>query len=180
MDSVEFVLRLPVAQLAAIGRVAQASASIEAALTEMIGHAVAPGFAARTISEMVSAESFQAKVEKIRLICSTEIRANGRIFAFPASDLPAPLAESLRGIVDELDEVRQVRNDVIHSHWGISADGALCRRRAKSQGGKRYNELVVFEAGFLAESAATIERLSMHVESVRFELSTYWFERTAT
>lgn len=95
--------------LLALGTIAVHSARLESELTHVLMRALGtrnPG-----VWSMLAAESFNAKIEKLKLLASREVEVNGERSRGPLNDIVSDeFAAMLDGLARRLDRARVVRN----------------------------------------------------------------------
>lgn len=143
---------IPRDHLAALGSVAVASARLEDALTAVLAGAV--GGNVDGVMALLSSDSLNAKVDKLRLLASRQIRINdertaGALNRVVDDDQAAQLA----ALGQLCDQARVGRNRMIHSVWGLNPEGDVVLTRLRTSSSLTLEQAITPAAEVYAVAA---------------------------
>lgn len=131
---------LPDEYLLALGTIAVHSARLESELTHVLMRALSTRNAG--VWSMLAAESFNVKIEKLKLLASREVEVNGERSRGPLNDIVSDeFAAMLDGLARRLDRARVVRNRMMHSTWHTEPDGVVIRTQVRLRGMSRTDQV---------------------------------------
>lgn len=132
---------LPPEYLAALGSIVVHSGRLEDALTSVLARAV--GGNATGVLALLGSDSLNAKIDKLQLIASREIRFNNE----PASGalnrvVGGDMAEMLAGLARRCNRAREGRNRMVHCVWRLNEHGEVVRTRQTLRNRLRLEQAV--------------------------------------